>query len=61
MAERRFLEYKPILDEVRFAEDVPSSLQIERIQREAGLDDEEIAHAQRSRPATGPGESRHRR
>ena len=46
MAERAFNEYKPLLDE------------IERIQREAGLEADEIVHAQRGR---GTGESRNRR
>ncbi|KOS16217.1 galactose oxidase [Malassezia pachydermatis] len=49
LAEKRFNEYKPILEE------------IERIRRDAGLDDEEMSNTALRRP-TGPGaESRHRR
>lgn len=47
MAERAFMEYKPLLDE------------LERIQRDAGVDADEVVNMQRGR-GTGT-ESRHRR
>lgn len=59
MAEERFLEYKPILDEVR-SRAVSNSPQIEEIQREAGLDADEISNVRRDRPGASA-ESRHRR